>query len=386
MATVPRLEDYHVSSTYGFLLQDPLTTLPDYFQPWMAVANRLEECIANETIREEIHKLPLLDHTRLSGHKALRLAQVVLSCLTQGYVWSDGEDGIPTVLPKQLAIPYAGVSEQLGVPPSISVYSFGLANWKLKDSSQPPSLENLEAIITVRGGSHSNWFYMNYVANEIAAAPGLAAIANAQQAVKDGNIQGLSGALQAIQASIKQIQSVLSRMNECCDPEIFYSKIRPFLTGWDSPAFKTKGLDGLIYDGVSKQPKKLVGGTAAQSSILPSFDAALGVQAVAGQKSIMELFAQYMPPPHRNFINAISSGPSIKDYVFSSGNKQLQGQFNDCLAALEQWRSYHIQLVTRYVVAMAGKSQDKKFVKHGLAGTGGTDYMEFLKKMRDASK
>ena len=48
---------------------------------------------------------------------------------------------ITKVLPKQLAIPYAGVSAHLGVPPSAVNMGYGLANWKLKDKSKPVELE-----------------------------------------------------------------------------------------------------------------------------------------------------------------------------------------------------------------------------------------------------
>ncbi|XP_072043306.1 indoleamine 2,3-dioxygenase 2-like [Amphiura filiformis] len=138
---VPCLEEYHVSAKYAFLLQDPLTKLPEYYQPWMTIAENLEQSISNGTIREQIQAMPLLDYSRLSGHKQYRLAQLILCCLTQGYVWVDGEDGIPEILPKQLAVPFAGVSEHLHVQPIICVTNFGLCNWKLKDPSQPAELE-----------------------------------------------------------------------------------------------------------------------------------------------------------------------------------------------------------------------------------------------------
>ncbi len=42
-------------------------------------------------------QMELLDHTQLSGHRQWRLAQLILACLTQGYVWVNGEDDIPEV-------------------------------------------------------------------------------------------------------------------------------------------------------------------------------------------------------------------------------------------------------------------------------------------------
>ncbi|XP_072043308.1 indoleamine 2,3-dioxygenase 2-like [Amphiura filiformis] len=193
-------------------------------------------------------------------------------------------------------------------------------------------------------------------------------------------------ALQKIETSLRRMKTVMSRMHEKCAPEAFFNKLRPFLAGWDSLAFQKKGLEGLIYEGVSTVPKRLVGGTAAQSSTLPSFDAALGVQAPAPEKKLLDTFRDYMPPAHSDFIDAVRNGPSIKSYVSNSNINSLHELYNRCLTALEQFRSYHIQLTARYIVAMANKKNNSEQSSQALAGTGGTGFMDFLKNLRDNTK
>ena len=42
--------------------------------------------------------MPFLEAERLSGHKQLRLANLILSQMTSGYVWQEGDKGIIKVL------------------------------------------------------------------------------------------------------------------------------------------------------------------------------------------------------------------------------------------------------------------------------------------------
>ena len=52
-------------------------------------------------------------------------------------------------------------------------------------------------------------------------------------------------------------------------------RVRLPMSGWkNNPALPK----GLIYEGVSTEPVQLYGETGAQSSILHSFDATLGIQ------------------------------------------------------------------------------------------------------------
>ncbi|XP_072043592.1 indoleamine 2,3-dioxygenase 2-like isoform X2 [Amphiura filiformis] len=383
VGNVPRLEDYHVSRKFGFLLEDPLTDLPEYFQPWMRLARNMEAMIKNETIREEIHQMPLLDHTRLANHREQRLAQVALSFMMQAYVWVFGEDGVPAVLPKQVAVPLAGVCEHLGMLPFITNMAYGLANWKRKDPTKAPDLENLETIITLNGGNDFSWLLSVYVTMEMDCGPALGAMVDAQQAVKNNDTPKLTEALEIMELSLQNMKKTLSRMYEQCAPEVFYKDIWPYFHGFNSDAFINKGLGGLIYEGVSPEPKQFIGASFAQSSTIQSFDAALGVE-LGTLKTKVEETRGYMPPAHREFIIALWHGPSIKTYVESGNNKELQQLYNGCLEVLTQFRSCHIQMVVRYLIIFDGKKEvNPKFPN---ASSHFTEIMGFLKNLRDTTK
>ncbi|XP_028415696.1 indoleamine 2,3-dioxygenase 2-like [Dendronephthya gigantea] len=169
-------------------------------------------------------------------------------------------------------------------------------------------------------------------------------------------------------------------MYEQCSPTFFYTKLRIFLAGWKN----NKSLpDGIIYEGVSSKPFKFSGASASQSTTFHLFDAALGITHQDGEKTYLESMLDYMPRGHRQFVQEIRKGPSIRDYVLKSEDGELLRLYDDCVESLVQFRSLHIQVVTSYVTIQAANAKnklDRALVHHG---TGGTEYMSFLKHVRD---
>ncbi|XP_030836821.1 indoleamine 2,3-dioxygenase 1 [Strongylocentrotus purpuratus] len=174
-------------------------------------------------------------------------------------------------------------------------------------------------------------------------------------------------------------------MSEGCRPHVFFNVFRPYIAGWDSKPFKKKNLKGLIYEGVSKEPFNFTGLSAAQSSTLPCLDAAFGVVHKEKEDKSRRFFQDYMPKPHRDLIAAITSGPSIKDYIHSSDSPESLETYNDCLQAMKSFRDSHLQIVTRFIINMAHQKTGPGSSSKGATGTGGTDLMTFLKGLRDST-
>ncbi|ELK08740.1 Indoleamine 2,3-dioxygenase 1 [Pteropus alecto] len=151
--------------------------------------------------------------------------------------------------------------------------------------------------------------------------------------------------------------------------------------------------EGLLYEGVWDTPKKFAGGSAAQSSIFQCFDVLLGIEQSAGEASAAEFLQEmrtYMPPAHQNFLRSLESGPSVREFVRSKGDASLQKTYNECVEAMVLLRSYHLQVVTDYIVTPA-RQQSKKNQKseepskRENKGTGGTDIMNFLRNVRSTT-
>ncbi|KAF7732065.1 hypothetical protein EC973_007170 [Apophysomyces ossiformis] len=170
----------------------------------------------------------------------------------------------------------------------------------LADSDGPIDLSNLAALVTYSGSLDEAWFYLVTTAIESAGAPCLKAIISSIDHVKNSDFEALRSDLITIEAAVKNMNAVLERMYEKCDPYVFYWKIRPYLAGWENMA--EAGLPfGLVYEGVDslwnaetdeygdmshlsdaerllRQYRRYAGGSAAQSSLIAALDVALGVE------------------------------------------------------------------------------------------------------------
>ncbi|XP_004592807.2 indoleamine 2,3-dioxygenase 2 [Ochotona princeps] len=381
------LGKYHISEECGFLLPNPLKELPDHYRPWMEIAKKLVHLIESHQLRAHVNEMPLLSCEFLRSYREQRLAHLLLSSITMGYVWQEGEAQPPEVLPRNLALPFVEVSGILGLPPILVHSDLVLTNWMKRNPEGPLEMRNLETIVSFPGGESLRGFILVTVLVEKAAVPGIMALIQALNAGSPPHHDTLLQALQRLRGSIQDMTRTLGQMHDYVDPDIFYAVIRIFLSGWkDNPALPA----GLIYDGVSREPLQYSGGSAAQSTVLHAFDEFLGVHHSQENADFLSRMRDYMPPSHKTFLEDIRSAPSLRDYILSSGHGPLRTVYNQCLEALADLRSYHITIVTKYFVTAARKAKST-----GLnhlpeppraledRGTGGTAVMSFLKSVRN---
>lgn len=126
-----------------------------------------------------------------------------------------------------------------------------------------------------------------------------------------------------------------------------------------------------------------------------------------------------MPGPHRRFLEHLTTVANIRDYATNHReNKKLSSAYDEALDALTNFRSTHVQIVTRYIIhpstaekrrvaaaaALPGPRSSTRLSKtvalveteaprqglardeaskKGLRGTGGTKLIPFLKQARD---
>jgi indoleamine 2,3-dioxygenase len=186
---------------------------------------------------------------------------------------------------------------------------------------------------------------------------------------RDGSDTEIEKPLAAVEAGIRDMTAALMRMKERCDPHVFYHKLRPFLAGWPAP--------GLIYSGAEAGPQMWSGGSAAQSSLLQSIDAALGIEHdKAVTRDFLNAMLQYMPPKHRAFVAELRAQSSIRKRALQ-GAGPLRDLYNACVAALDEMRRKHIGITSDYILKQANV-----LVGPGTTGTGGTDFVEFLRESR----
>jgi hypothetical protein len=212
--------------------------------------------------------------------------------------------------------------------------------------------------------------------------------------------------LHLVASAITGMCESLSAMREGCHPFIFYHRVRPFLSGWKhNPTMP----NGIIYEGVSTERQQFYGGSAAQSSLLPFLDIALGVTHDSSKsRDFLLAMREYMLKPHRDFLRYLESTSCLRAFVLDqlagldeeqTGEAvatkddwerrqvllRLREAYDNCVRQLKKFRDGHMALVAEYIIAqqLSERKADALENAAGGTGTGGTDLMGFLKPIRN---
>lgn len=305
---------------------------------------------------------------------------LLLSYFGHAYVWGGAKPA--DRIPQGVAVPWHAVALRLGRPPVLSYASYALNNWRRLDPSAAIELGNIVLLQNFLGGVDEEWFILVHVDIEAKAAEAMAAIGPAQEAVRSDQPKLLEQSLGAIASSLDRMHQTLLRMPEHCDPYIYFNRVRPYLYGWkDQPALP----DGVVYEGVEAlggRPQKFRGETGAQSSIIPSLDAALGISHKADPlRAYLTEMREYMPPNHRTFIESIEQGPSTRRYVQERrlSHPALRDAYNACVKWIDNFRSIHLEYASRYIQQQSQRNASNL----PNVGTGGTPFMPYLAKHLD---
>lgn len=313
--------------------------------------------------------------------KNIRLAMVHLSFISHAYIW--GGIKPESSLPEVLAKPWVKVSKTLGRPPILSYASYCLDNWFKIDEDEEISLDNVALITNFLGGVDEDWFITIHVCIEDAASDAIGAAQALAEMTDKNSEEEILDNLKTITKSLKKVNSIFSRMPEKCDPYIYYHRVRPFIFGTkDNPDLK----QGLIYKGeYNDEPQFFRGETGAQSSIMPFLDGALGIYHTKDSlRHYLNEMREYMPPEHRAMIDKVEDISQALRLINQS--KILVGEYNNCLEEIRAFRALHLEFAGTYINK---QSQIKNPFGRGgstITGTGGTPFMQYLKKHRDETE
>jgi indoleamine 2,3-dioxygenase len=388
------LADFEVSLERGFLpVHDPLAKLP---ASWPSSLLQLGEMLPKLTAARQFrsyvrqHPLNVPDDGAARQPDEYRSAGRILSFAGHAFVWEDPAKPA-LALPASLAIAWHRVMTELGRPPVLSYASYALDNWRRLDVNKPIELGNIVLLQNFLGGLDEEWFVLIHVDIEAKAGAALAGIVRAQQAALMDDADEVTRSLEAAASAEERMCSTLLRMPEGCDPFIYYSRVRPYIHGWkDNPALPA----GLLYEGVEEfhgRPQQFRGETGAQSSIIPSLDAGLGVAHEDDPlRHYLTEMREYMPPKHRQFIAALEGMTDQSDrgilYGYARDRKlrepKLWNAFRDCIRLLAKFRETHLDYADRYIHRQSQRAASNPTE----VGTGGTPFMAYLKKHLDETE
>ncbi|RIA92369.1 Indoleamine 2,3-dioxygenase [Glomus cerebriforme] len=422
---VPRLEDYDINPSTGFLPSTPpLKCLPDsYYEPWETLIGMFHSLMLAGRLREYVKKLPILKTDRLKTPEEYRRAFLILSIIAHGYVWGKYET-VSDRLPEGVAIPWVKVSEYLDVAPIINHAAVVTWNWCLIFPDEPFRLNNLSTLITFSKTLDESWFYLVTTAIEGFGGRALTSIMAAIQATYDGNNEQLINELRTISSTIFDINKTLQKMFKKCDPYVFYWKVRPYLSGWEN---EDRLPQGLIYEGVDGNDengkpiyRRYIGGSAGQSALIQALDIALNVKhyptgvkphansschhfsscsngypqphqyASNGhtepQQPYLHRIRQNIPGHHRRFLEDLAKIANIRSYIISNANydssanasssdenegvcllretneaNDLVKAYNECLNQMKDFRKTHLNIVEFYIIKQARRGGGSHF-------------------------
>lgn len=353
--------EHDIDPVRGFLPgTDPVVKLPKAYTAWEQAAAAFGEDPLSA--RASIGDLPVLDAQPLLDDRGIcRRAMLLLSVLGSGYVHA-GETPAE-LIPACVSLPWKQVANRLGRPMIISHASIVIDNWSMEEGGDPRRPETLRTHTRFAGGDDEDWFYLVTVSIEAEGAAAIPAIIEARIGLEQGDATTVPGCLAAITNRIYAITDLMNRMEERCRPRVFYDHVRPYLSSWPKA--------GVIYEGVDKTPQHLIGGSAAQSSLLQAFDAAMGVMHEDDRsRPFLRTMRDYMPPAHRRFLQWLESGPSLQDGARRIG---ATDDYDCAIDALDRFRRAHMAITARYIT-----QQGDEFAE----GTGGTEYGTFLRVTR----
>jgi indoleamine 2,3-dioxygenase len=386
MSQLRPLTSYGLSTERGFLSAFEITgiTLPADFAPVAEAAQQLSGLLTSGRIRTWLERLPQPDSAsfvREASEAQLRVAMVRYSFLVQAYVWGEAEP--PQRLPATLAIPIVAIAQKLDQAPLLPYSSYVLDNWVRIDPDRPVTLDNIRMVQNFLGGQDENWFVLIHVAIEAEAGKALGLAEALVAAAKAGDGARVTRSLDAMNSVWDRINALFDRMPERCDPMIYYQRVRPFIHGWkNNPALG----EGLIYDGVAQfggKPQAFRGQTGSQSSVVPAMDALFGVshENDALREFLSELH-QYRPIQHRRFIEDLASTSSLRGFAVAANDAAMKAAFNTCVEQVARFRTRHLEYAALYInkQARSGAGNDTDI------GTGGTPFMQYLKKHRDENR
>jgi indoleamine 2,3-dioxygenase len=375
------MKRFGLAEDKGFVPAElPLRRLPEIFASWESIVEDLSALLAAKALRPRVENLPLLDAALLQTECEKERGFLVLALMTQAYVW--GEVPVAEVLPQCIAVPFATLAASLDRPPILAHRSIVLENYRLLDHSLPPRLGNVATLNQFLGGMDEAWFYLVTLEVEVVGAPCVASIVRAQEAVlrnDASSVHLLKNELCIMEEHIRDMARAVNRMHERCMPEVFYERIRPFLSG-------TKGgqalPNGILFQGYGSEHGTrycLFGGSAAQSPLPQALDIGLNISHNASTTTCQYLRSMrtYMQREHREFLEALEKGPSVRDFVSQNmADVHLAEVYDRCIEAMAEFRSSHMALVSRYILQQVNKAAatptkpvERSSSQHSLAST-----------------
>ncbi len=374
-----RQDCWQIWADRGFLMNpDPVSCLNDSLKDFPIPAAELTHAISlaadlphlldTHRIRAALEELPVVDLWALHAHldqvdfRVIERLMQIYAYLASAFVYATDEAPEHRI-PAGVALPLVQLADMVERPPILSYAGYVLGNWQLIEPANGINVDNMRLVQNFLGNADESWFIRIHVDIEARAADALLSIQQAASAAASNDLSALEIALATVEASVCQMIATFHRMPEGCNSDVYYFKVRPYIFGFNE----------VVYEGAfGDQPQTFRGQTGAQSSIVPTLVAALGLQhEQTGLTQHLEVMKAYMPKPHRDFIESMHTAPTRAAVLRHRDRSALVETYNECLRQVTEFRSLHYHYATTYIAEKVTSP----------VGTGGTVFMDWLKQL-----
>lgn len=377
----------YVSKQWGFLPRErPLTSLPSEFKKVDEILRRMpvnlpdggKGLLAQGKLGDTVHnELPLYDVTKVDSTRLLEALIRDYAFLASAYLlepcdlkyqktqeYGLGRD----TLPENIAVPLAKLADKLGVKPFLEYTHYALTNWTMKDPNEGLIPENLQLIRKFEGSTDEFWFVAIHIFMLKESGKLVEYTYDILRAVEARDRKAFDKALANQLENSKKINLSMNRMWEGSDPKK-YNTFRTFIMGIkNQPMFP----NGVVYKGVSAEPKSFRGESGANDSIVPTLDNLFEVTAnlpVNPLTDILKDFRTYRPKTHQEFVAFVENKArqlGVKKFAMEDPNSTVLYLAN--LDQIAEFRERHWRFTKEYII---------KHSKHPVA-TGGSPITTWL--------
>ena len=390
--------DFESRFTRGFLpTEDPVYSFPQEttLEDLNKIIGNLSNLVGNKYISQKMEESDWLPSQIESDSLAIRLrAHSMITSIVHAYILENGDLGSSckaVKIPPKILKSFVSSARSLNRPLTQTYETYILQNWKLIDPNKELSYENIEPLFTYTGLESEKWFIKVHVMSEYYASPAI----NSSIAIRkllNGYLEKndkidrktneeITSHMMIVEKSLIALANNIAKMNEGCEPDEFFHKLRPYLKNHpngffiDGESLKTVFPQTMIRSGdIAFAPR---GASGAQSSIIPAIDACFGMKVT--QQETMSDMLNYMPPEHVELIDWLRDC-NIRDYLDKSEDQRLCEAYDAVVSAITKVRKVHYdEIIKKYIVSFI----PPELIEKGILGTGETDFTQFLPKNID---
>ncbi|EGF81897.1 hypothetical protein BATDEDRAFT_10068 [Batrachochytrium dendrobatidis JAM81] len=384
----PTCPQFMVGKENGFLpRQDPLVELPSEFKELESLLQRMPLTTAKGEVgllaKGEFGKavaaeLPEYNVDHITDSQVLNALYRDYCFATSAYLlepcdiyfrekkdYGLGRD----VLPRNIAVPLAKVSEKLGAKPFLEyTQGYGLYNFTRLDKTKPIVYGNVRPIRYFAGMPSETGFILVHVAMAANSSKQVTHVLGALDAVKandrtqfDLELHGILSAMQSVNAAMENMWTVSAPKD--------YMKYRTFIMGTKNQPMFPKGV---VYEGVSPEPTFYRGETGANDSIIPTADNFLELTGSMPDNPLTEIlrdFRSYRPANHTDFLTWLEKeAKTLGVRAYSVQNSTSAVRYLAILDQIREYRARHWNFTKEYII---------KWTDHPVA-TGGSPITTWL--------